>query len=361
MNNSQLIIKMFKNNISIRKIAKTLSLTTCAVYECLYNNGFSHFNDKNESRDKSVCELYEKGYKITEIANELRIDRHTVTHILKKYGIYKRLTVEEKEIRDQKVISYYNSGKSTREVAKEMNISAAGVTLILKKHNIKLREQHQKGHSKGTSKNRKYFFNFDFFENIDTEEKAYWLGFLYADGYVSYKGYMYLALQEKDLNHLKKFAKSIEAKNIPIKYTPRTKSYGISLCSIKMQEDLMHLGCFFNKSLILKFPTENQVPRYLINHFMRGYFDGDGCIYVSDKTKTFSVLGTPDFLNEYENILLNNCKNKHKTKRTHRDIWNENTEEIIYGGSNRVKEIYDFLYKNANIYLERKKNKFQFI
>lgn len=133
MNNSQLIIKMFKNNISIGKIAKTLSLTICAVYECLYNNGFSHFNDKNESRDKSVCELYEKGYKITEIANELRIDRHTVTHILKKYGIYKRLTVEEKEIRDQKVISYYNSGKSTREVAKEMNISAAGVTLILKK------------------------------------------------------------------------------------------------------------------------------------------------------------------------------------------------------------------------------------
>ena len=60
----------------------------------------------------------------------------------------------------------------------------------------------------------------------------------------------------------------------------------------------------------------------------------------------------------YEKILLENLKDRKKTKRYHNNDWAKETESIVYGGRIQVLEIYDFLYKDATIYLERKKNKF---
>lgn len=60
------------------------------------------------------------------------------------------------------------------------------------------------------------------FENIDTEEKAYWLGFLYADGCVGSKeSKVELSLAEKDLRHMEKFRSFIGIEN-KISYRPNT-------------------------------------------------------------------------------------------------------------------------------------------
>ena len=93
---------------------------------------------------------------------------------------------------------------------------------------------------------------------------------------------------------------------------------------------------------------------------MRGYFDGDGYIRVyNPKGKSrFEVIGTSQFLDEYENILLSHCKKNNKTKRITNKSWNENTQAIIYGG-HRIEDIYKFLYQNATIYLDRKYNMFK--
>lgn len=210
----------------------------------------------------------------------------------------------------------YKQGKNLNEISQETSINRSTVYKILKDLKVTMRPQHQVGHSKNTTKNRKYHFNLDFFETIDTEEKAYWLGFLYADGYVSHTGYIRIALQEQDLEHIKKFRTAIEANEVTIKHNQKTKSYSIDCCSIKMARDLAKKGCFQNKSLTLTFPIEDIVPNHLIHHFMRGYFDGDGCIS-GTKTPSFSVLGTKDFLDKYEDILINNIKCK-KNKRIHK-------------------------------------------
>ena len=63
----------------------------------------------------------------------------------------------------------------------------------------------------------KYYRNSNIFEKIDTEEKAYWLGFLYADGYVDpERGEIILGLAEKYKEHINKFINFLET-NAPYK------------------------------------------------------------------------------------------------------------------------------------------------
>lgn len=111
-----------------------------------------------------------------------------------------------------------------------------------------------------------------------------------------------------------------------------------------MHSDLIKLGCFPKKSLKLKFPTEEQVPNYLINHFMRGYFDGDGNIYISEDKKKFrfSILGTKNFTSEYQKKIMSLCNLESKTK-----IYKTGKIYVLqYSGKNQVSKIYNVLYQN---------------
>ena len=147
------------------------------------------------------------------------------------------------------------------------------------------------------------------FEKIDTEEKAYWLGFLYADGCVGSKeDKIELGLAEKDLKHIEKFRDFMGINN-KISYRKDTKSYRISFRSQKCKLDLINKGCVPKKSLILTFPNEEQVPSNLLRHFIRGYFDGDG--WFSNTSNCFQVglIGTESFINGFlENIININKK-----------------------------------------------------
>jgi len=368
LNHIQLIIEMYKNGIGIEKISKVLNLKTSEVYKCLRDNDLLRSN--KDQRDIEVCSLYSNGVVITEISRLLNLNRHTVTDILKKHEVYRydnkrdNIGVEEKRKRNEAIISLYQSGLSMRKVAEQLHICSGTVKNVLDYYGIEKRAQHLPGHSKGTSKNRKHIFDLNYFETIDSEHKAYWLGFLYADGCVHEKGVLTLALQKQDKEHIKKFKNSIGAHTVNLYYSTKTKSYTLNICSVKIVNDLIKLGCIPNKSLVLKFPSFEQVPKYLISHFMRGYFDGDGCIYASERNRhlqTFSVLGTPEFLDEYEKILLEGICRDNSNKRTSRNEWNIKTEQINYSGRLQINKIFQFLYKDATVFLERKYNKFNML
>lgn len=131
-------------------------------------------------------------------------------------------------------------------------------------------------------KNRKYFFNERIFENIDSNEKAYWLGFLMADGSISTKHGLRLGLTDFDM--IEKFKSFMHADNTPItdEYTPNSHKKTISLYSKKMYIDLQKYGLIENKT----YRTEiRNIPDDFINSFILGYFDGDGSIYVADLYK----------------------------------------------------------------------------
>ena len=105
------------------------------------------------------------------------------------------------------------------------------------------------------------------FETIDTEEKAYWLGFLYADGSVgSTDNRIELGLAEKDLRHIEKFRDFIGIKN-KISYRASTKSYRYAFKSISCKADLIKQGCIPKKSLILKFSNRKSSSKKFCKRF----------------------------------------------------------------------------------------------
>lgn len=199
--------------------------------------------------------------------------------------------------------------------------------------------------------NKRPFANVNIMEKIDTEEKAYWLGFLYADGCVGSKeDKIELGLAEKDYDQLVKFKNFIGLDN-KISYREKTKSYRYAFRSKKFKQDLIKQGCFPKKSLILKFPTLKQVPKELQRHFIRGYFDGDGWFSNTNKTFQVGIIGTEDFILgflEAAPFLKGN-----KIFDVHRK---DGAKRYVFSAKDKVNRFFDYIYKDCNIYLTRKYN-----
>lgn len=188
------------------------------------------------------------------------------------------------------------------------------------------------------------------FEKIDTEEKAYWLGFLYADGSVGSKeDKIELGLAEKDLKHIEKFKTFMNINN-KISYREKTKSYRMSFRSAQCKQDLINKGCVPKKSLILNFPNENQVPKYLIRHFIRGYFDGDGWFTNTEKCFQVGIIGTENFINGFLDS-IENIDKKNKIFDVHIE---DGAKRYVFGAYNDVLNFLNWIYKDSNIYLDRK-------
>ena len=188
------------------------------------------------------------------------------------------------------------------------------------------------------------------FETIDTEEKAYWLGFLYADGSVSSTdNRIELGLAEKDLKQIEKFRDFIGINN-KISYRPTTKSYRYSFKSVLCKADLIRQGCVPKKSLILKFPTEDQVPQNLIRHFIRGYFDGDGWFTNTEDCFQVGIIGTKDFIKGF----LNNIEVENKNNKIFNVHREEGAKRYIFGAYQDVLNFLNWIYKDSNVYLDRK-------
>lgn len=217
---------------------------------------------------------------------------------------------------------------------------------------------------------RKHIFNETFFENIDTEEKAYWLGFICADGYINKRGSTVgITLDVKDKMHLEKFLKALDSNLMRLDFRKGqyNKSYKstdkvyINLYSKKMNSDLRKIGLTEFKSRDLK-ELLIKLNKELTRHFIRGYFDGDGCVFDSyikyGKLKEkkcyspgFTFVGTKEFLDYINFSLPITVKNLTKDKRT------QGSYTLYIRSMKRFKIIEKYLYENSTIYLERKKKK----
>lgn len=229
---------------------------------------------------------------------------------------------------------------------------------------------------KGVYKNKitKKTFNINFFDVIDNEEKAYWLGFSWSDGNIlkrcrEGRGEEYcfkLALGKQDENHLEKFKENLNGDFKILNY----KSKGF--CKegeFSETAEIRLYNKYFCKSLyenykLIPYRTETdwikiKIPDNLMSHFIRGVFDADGNIahYFSDGCEKVSVGFTTtntmnDFINEY---LYNKeiCKTILKPYIRHKER-DGNCTSKNYCGFNQGIKVLDFMYKEAHIYLDRK-------
>ena len=205
-------------------------------------------------------------------------------------------------------------------------------------------------------------FNENIFDEIDTEEKAYWLGFIYADGYISnnvtcvYKNVFEVSLKLSDIKQLYKFNTFME--HIKTNIITDDHRCRWSIMNSHLWNKLNEYGCVPNKSTKLIFPNKNIFKNSeLLRHFIRGYFDGDGCItfhkYIHTVSPAISVIGTKQFL---EKILeISNIPANFRHDRRH----NDNTFLLEYNKENGIKFI-NWLYSNSSIFLERKYKLYNF-
>jgi hypothetical protein len=237
-------------------------------------------------------------------------------------------------------------------LSQKYNYSKTSILRLLKRNNISIRDNN-------FYKTNKH--NLHYFDKIDTSDKSYWLGFLYADGCIS-KNTISIKLSEKDISHLLKFKNSLDSENkIFVGTNKNGYGKGNSFCQFaitnkELAETLISYGVFRNKSKTLEYPNIDEI---FFKDFIRGYFDGDGSVYYYIGKKynyiysSISFTGTKNLLEWILKVIpiQTNCK-IHKYK-------NKNIYDLKIGGTNKVKEFYNYIYENSELYLDRKKNKFE--
>ena len=198
----------------------------------------------------------------------------------------------------------------------------------------------------------KYYRNSNVFEKIDTEEKAYWLGFLYADGYVDpERGEIILGLADKDKEHIDKFRFFLETNaSYKDKINNQKKPYRFfRLYDKKLCEDLEKQGLYRKKSLTLE--PKMIIPNEFLIAWSRGLFDGDGSIFPQKNSKNsiryrIDLMGTEPILN----YVMNLWQISKKLDR------NRTIPKFVVAGKREVNRILHLLYDDATIYLDRKYN-----
>lgn len=250
------------------------------------------------------------------------------------------------------VIERYNELKNLKKVAKSFGVSLRPIKRILKENNFELT-------------NRRYEVNHDYFESIDTEEKAYWLGFLFADGCVRKTksgSQLVLKLSVKDEEHLKLFKSNINSEHKIDYYQNKTVSKKgtlstsdncvIRINSNKLIEDIINQGCTPRKTFTIDKPT---IDEKFYKDFIRGYYDGDGNFFYSEKTK-MSVVTIVCASEKFREFLIEVISKIPNIGNIHEDKEKYNIKIVNIVG---IVSFLDYVYKESNIHLERKKEYYE--
>ena len=207
--------------------------------------------------------------------------------------------------------------------------------------------------------------NHTFFDAINTEDKSYWLGFYVADGGMAKtKNTITFNLSRKDIQHLQKLAtifnKPIKLKNIHDKRTGKTyKQCKLSLHSKYLCTSILSLGIPRKKSDIIKTFFIDNIPTSLKHHFIRGYFDGDGSIGKIRKDSNefrVTICGVHAIADYIRDELIKNCEIPIPNVNSQSNIF-----RVYFSGTERCNKFSSYLYKDATVFLERKKEIFNFI
>lgn len=297
--------------------------------------------------EKTIVDDYNNGLSLNAIGKKINFCPSSVRDILLKHNV--NIRNNENNIDEEKCLALYDSGKTMEVIANEFGVSIQCIRHKLLKHNRKIRP------------NRKYFFDETIFEKINCEWKAYYLGLFCADGGVCNNS-IKLSLHEKDKILIDKLNEVVYDGKYTLDFCPHTiriskrtgkifnnnPKYGIQINSKKVVEDLNKLGCGKRKSLILTFPSFDIVPEPLFQHFIRGYFDGDGWF----SFPTFGIISSDEFCFGMQKFLWNSFNMTSYLCKAGK------VSRLLVHKKEDIKKLYDYLYFDATIFLERKRSKF---
>jgi len=299
----------------------------------------------NEQQGHEAAELYTQGLGTPEIARRFNVSITAVNNALKRENIVKRMHVEASNPRfvgaeSAKIVQEYESGISINQLALIHAASPETIHRTLRREKVSVRP------SGGI---RKHIINDDMFDVIDTEEKAYWLGFIASDGSVgSAKDYVSIVLASKDIEHLRKFCRWIADDMEPYSYAYGSERSMVNIFSQQIVKSLSTYGIVPRKTY-----TFNHIPDIssdLKKHFIRGYVDGDGGLYINAAGR-FSFQ-----ISAYNRGILEEIQ-EHFIKEigiSRSSIYKTTIWMYQKGGRKEVLQIVEYLYKDSTISLDRK-------
>ena len=284
----------------------------------------------------------------TKIGEMFGCERHTLKKLFdEKINWDNVLYTEGEELllftdnEKQAIIAYEENILTVLEIAELYGVSKSTMSRWVTRFNLTQR-----------GPKRKYTLNERKFYTIETEEDAYWLGFITADGYVNEeRGFLNVKLQLQDEEHLIKLKNFLESYDSPIKDDKGGSGQlikSITFNSKKLVENLVKLNIRQNKS-------GYEIPQYnletkLYSAYLRGLIDGDGCLTYGENNYQIDLVGSIELVKFVRDFI-----NKNIVPLNYDYIYQHGT---IYRFTCRNQEIvkacYEFLYENANIYLDRK-------
>ena len=261
-----------------------------------------------------------------------------------------------KEVEQQIIHMYVDEHKSGNLIKKETGISDVTVRNIVKRNGYVVRNL--------VDSHKIYTLNSNFFKEIDSEEKAYILGLLFADGsHDGNIGRITITLQERDKELLDNINIALENSRPLRKIVRQTLKglsntyYELSIHDRKISADLLKLGLIPNKTYGMNVP---EIPNELLKHFIRGFWDGDGNIYIGPKDKKFrsiSVAATSNtlFCEQLQKIIQEQTGLHFSVRKAHSN--NPQIQQITMNNK-KVRSFLDYLYTGAHIYMRRKYQKY---
>lgn len=312
----------------------------------------SLISDKEKFYIDLINQAYNEDVSIEVKCRELNVSYFKACEIKRKFKIpTKRFNVPNKRITkdvENQMVQMYQSGKSSGDIFELFGYKTRNTVLnVLNKYGI----VRKKGISDYTN------YNIDVFKKIDSHDKAYILGFIYADGYV-YKNYEGIGIQiTKEDRYLLERMKHIfgesstiidincDKKRLVLKGAKDMVRLGVF--SPKISQDLRKLGVLKNKTYVLSMP-DKCVPKKYLYSFARGVIDGDGSITLDKRGFVYSRFATKSeiFAKQF-NELFPGSFNCYKW----REMWYLN----MIGGQKSIVSFLKKMYKNkGEFYLERK-------
>lgn len=302
-----------------------------------------------EEIKNQIKKLYLENNNTVQISNFLNISQSGVERYLKKEGLYKKINSKIKisENQYQDIFNMWTDGLSSTQIANFYNVSSSLILKILKKNGFDT-----------SIANRRDLYSpvtdLNYFQTIDTETKAWLLGFIFADGNITIPSgrpnshNFQLEIQERDIEVLNIFCDEIGYPKEKIKKYSRAnrntqKTVKVSFYSNTFCQHLKALGCVPNKTHILQYPD---IPCELNRHFIRGLIDGDGRVFKTE----ISLFGNKEMISSYCEKIITEAKinpssiKKYKTTCYRASVFQKNE---------RLKLI-NYLYKDSKVFLKRK-------
>ena len=279
------------NTFKIKKVTKEVELEIVKLYT---------INNLQIMKIRDICGIGAR-----------RISKILIKHNIpiKKGGITEKQAKVIKIVNDnkEKILKNYLIDKmNISQIARKFGIHIPYLWGFLKKNRIDIRYCHGRQHDIDES----------YFENIDTHEKAYWLGWLFSDGYLlSDLKTVGMNLSIKDESVLEDFKRCLKSGGNILRFPPPKKKSKIKgqfvkggiissfrFTNDKIAKNLMKFGLKPMKSLTLEWP---HIEHKFYYDFIRGYLEGDGCICI-DKNNRYSVtiLSSEGFLKRMQDFIM---------------------------------------------------------